>query len=203
MNRSHRANDPSHRALIAVPVLAAAITALAIAPASAQQEMRHVAAVPYGNVGTTVIVTPAPAPGTVVVAPAVQPAQVIPAAPASNADASVIIDPNSPPAATVAVVPAQPTTTTTTTVVTTPSGSTASVITPPMTPPAAEIISPQVATANAMDWQPGHWENIGFARTFYPGQYVPRPQGGSLWVPGHYQQQSSEDPFTWVPGHWS
>jgi len=184
-------------------VLAAAITALAIAPASAQQEPRHVYPAPYGNVGTTVVVTPAPMAGAVVVAPA-QPAEVIPAAPASNTDASVIIAPSPPTTATVAVIPAQPaTTTTTTTVVTTPDGSTANVIAVPTVPPAAEIISPQVAAANAMDWQPGHWENNGFTRTFYPGQYVPRPQGGSIWVPGHYQQQSSDDPFTWVAGHWS
>jgi len=199
MTRSLRAINPSHRALIAVPVLAAAITALAVAPAAAQQEQYRFYPAPYGSVGTTVLVTPGPVASAVVVAPAAQPTEVIPPAPPSDTTASVIIAPNPPAAATVAVVPAQPTTTVVTTA---SSGQPASVIAVPTTPPAAEIISPQVAVANAMDWQPGHWEYTGYSRTYIPGQYVPRPQGGSYWVPGRWQQLSSDEPYTWVAGHW-
>jgi hypothetical protein len=53
-----------------------------------------------------------------------------------------------------------------------------------------------------MDWQPGHWESEGFTRSYIPGQYVPRPQGGSVWVPGRWQQEASDEPYHWVSGHW-
>jgi len=164
MNRSDRAIHPSYRACITVPLLAAAITALAVSPASAQLEFRQVFVPPQGDV-SAVIVAPSAAP-TVVVAQGGSPAAVIPQPPPGGA--SVIVAPGSPPA------------------------------------PATEIISPPATTtAQSFDWQAGHWEQNGSVRSWVPGQYVPRSPPGAVWVPGRWQQQSSDDPYTWIAGHWS
>jgi hypothetical protein len=91
----------------------------------------------------------------------------------------------------VVVIPSQPT-------------QVATVITAPGSTPTTDIIAlPQTAGADVMDWQPGHWDRNGSARSWVPGQYVPRPKPGAMWVPGRWEQQSEDVPYTWIAGHWS
>jgi hypothetical protein len=191
-----------NRAITAAPVMAAAFSVLAIAPALAQPASVTTYATPSGN-STVVVTQPAP-PQAVLVTPAAPATAVIP--PAPDGTASVIVSPSAPPSASVVTLPSVPQSTTT---VITQSPATvtpamaATPFTPPASPPPNEVMTAEAAQAAGMVWMPSRWEYRGTIRTFVPGQYVPQTQTGSIWVPGSWEQQSSNDPFVWVAGHWS
>ena len=61
------------------------------------------------------------------------------------------------------------------------------------------IPKPPVA-AEALMWQPGHWDWNGFQFTWAQGLYVPAAGHSTLWIPGRW----SPGPYGWKwrPPHW-
>jgi hypothetical protein len=75
---------------------------------------------------------------------------------------------------------------------------------PPVPPPKAEHIPLPPVSAQALAWQPGHWNWDGQGYNWEPGRYVPAPSAGPHheWVPGHWAQDAQGAPWRWVPAHW-
>jgi hypothetical protein len=71
-------------------------------------------------------------------------------------------------------------------------------------PPVPALISEPVpkppVTAEALMWQPGHWDWNGSGYAWANGQYVPAAGHGSLWMPGWWSRTPAG--WTWVPPHW-
>jgi hypothetical protein len=71
---------------------------------------------------------------------------------------------------------------------------------PPVPPLISEPIPKPPITAEALMWQPGHWDWNGSAYVWAKGQYVPAAGHGSLWMPGWWSRTQAG--WTWVPPHW-
>jgi hypothetical protein len=72
---------------------------------------------------------------------------------------------------------------------------------PPVPAPVAEIIPKPPVTAEALMWQPGHWDWNGSGYVWAGGQYVPARGHGNLWVPGWWSR--SDAGWVWQPAHWT
>lgn len=72
---------------------------------------------------------------------------------------------------------------------------------PPVPPPIAETIPKPPVTAEALVWQPGHWNWTGSGYEWAQGQYVPAAGHGNLWMPGWWTHTSSG--WQWQPPHWT
>lgn len=72
---------------------------------------------------------------------------------------------------------------------------------PPVPDALAETIPKPPVTAEALMWQPGHWDWNGSGYVWAPGQYVPAAGHGSLWMPGWWSR--SESSWIWQPPHWT
>lgn len=55
-------------------------------------------------------------------------------------------------------------------------------------------------TAEALMWQPGHWDWNGTGYVWAIGQYVPAAGHGNLWMPGWWSRTSAG--WVWQPPHW-
>ena len=71
---------------------------------------------------------------------------------------------------------------------------------PPVPPPIAEAVPKPPVTAEALMWQPGHWEWSGSAYVWVSGQYVPAAGHGNMWMPGWWSRSPSG--WSWQPPHW-
>ena len=72
---------------------------------------------------------------------------------------------------------------------------------PPVPDALAESIPKPPVTAEALMWQPGHWDWNGSGYIWAPGQYVPAAGHGSLWMPGWWSR--TESTWAWQPPHWT
>ena len=54
--------------------------------------------------------------------------------------------------------------------------------------------------AEALIWQPGHWDWGGNGYLWSPGQYVPAAGHGGNWMPGWWAL--SDGMWHWEPPHW-
>ena len=71
---------------------------------------------------------------------------------------------------------------------------------PPVPPLVSETIPKPPVTADALMWQPGHWDWNGSGYIWAKGQYVPAAGHGNLWMPGWWSK--TEAGWTWQPPHW-
>ncbi len=71
---------------------------------------------------------------------------------------------------------------------------------PPVPPLISELVPKPPITAEALMWQPGHWDWNGSGYIWAKGQYVPAAGHGSLWMPGWWSHNTSG--WIWVPPHW-
>jgi WXXGXW repeat (2 copies) len=71
-------------------------------------------------------------------------------------------------------------------------------------PPVPSLISEEIpkppVAAEALMWQPGHWDWNGTGYVWAKGQYVPAAGHGSLWMPGWWSR--TPNGWTWMPPHW-
>ena len=72
---------------------------------------------------------------------------------------------------------------------------------PPVPPPISEVIPKPPVTAEALMWQPGHWDWNGSGYVWAKGQYVPAAGHGNLWMQGWWYPTPSG--WTWQPPHWT
>ncbi len=56
-------------------------------------------------------------------------------------------------------------------------------------------------TAEALMWQPGHWDWNGSGYVWAKGQYVPAEGHGNLWMPGWWSR--TPNGWVWQPPHWT
>ena len=56
-------------------------------------------------------------------------------------------------------------------------------------------------SADALLWQPGHWDWNGSGYAWQPGEYVPAAGHGALFQIGYWQQTPSG--WVWVKAHWT
>lgn len=72
---------------------------------------------------------------------------------------------------------------------------------PPAIPPIrAERVPAPPASTVTLIWQPGHYDWIGSAYLWTPGEWVPRAGHGPLWQDGFWRK--GPDGFVWEPAHW-
>jgi WXXGXW repeat (2 copies) len=72
---------------------------------------------------------------------------------------------------------------------------------PPVPPLTAEIIPKPPVSAEALIWQPGHWDWGGGGYVWVNGQYVPAAGHGNLWVQGWWS--FGPGGWIWQPAHWT
>ncbi len=72
---------------------------------------------------------------------------------------------------------------------------------PPVPPLISETIPKPPITAEALMWQPGHWDWSGGGYVWAKGEYVPAAGHGNLWMPGWWSR--SESGWVWHPAHWT
>ncbi|HET8995938.1 MAG TPA: hypothetical protein VFN42_04660 [Acetobacteraceae bacterium] len=72
---------------------------------------------------------------------------------------------------------------------------------PPVPPPIAESRPLPPVSAQALMWQPGHWDWNGSGYVWQKGQYVPGAGHGPLFQPGYWTQTPSG--WSWQPAHWT
>jgi hypothetical protein len=72
---------------------------------------------------------------------------------------------------------------------------------PPAPPLTAEIIPKPPVSAEALIWQPGHWDWSGGGYVWAIGQYVPAAGHGNLWVQGWWS--FGPGGWIWQPAHWT
>jgi WXXGXW repeat (2 copies) len=72
---------------------------------------------------------------------------------------------------------------------------------PPVPPPMAETTPLPPVSADALLWQPGHWNWNGSGYVWQPGEYVPAAGHGALFQVGYWQQTPSG--WVWVAAHWT
>jgi WXXGXW repeat (2 copies) len=71
---------------------------------------------------------------------------------------------------------------------------------PPVPAPIPEEQPKPPVTAEALMWQPGHWDWNGSAYVWAKGQYVPAAGHGNLWMPGWWARTPTG--WEWQPPHW-
>jgi hypothetical protein len=71
---------------------------------------------------------------------------------------------------------------------------------PPVPPPIPEEQPKPPVTAEALMWQPGHWDWNGNGYVWAKGQYVPAAGHGNMWMPGWWARTPSG--WQWQPPHW-
>ncbi len=54
--------------------------------------------------------------------------------------------------------------------------------------------------AEALMWQPGHWDWVGTGYTWREGQWVKRAGHGTEWQDGYWSNRNGT--WTWLPAHW-
>ncbi|HET8995087.1 MAG TPA: hypothetical protein VFN42_00320 [Acetobacteraceae bacterium] len=72
---------------------------------------------------------------------------------------------------------------------------------PPVPAPLAEHRPLPPVSAQALMWQPGHWDWNGSGYVWQKGQYVPAAGHGPLFQPGYWAQTPSG--WSWQPAHWT
>jgi hypothetical protein len=72
---------------------------------------------------------------------------------------------------------------------------------PPVPAPVAEVMPKPPVTAEALMWQPGHWDWNGSGYVWARGQYVPASGHGRFWMPGWWAR--TEAGWQWRPAHWT
>lgn len=72
---------------------------------------------------------------------------------------------------------------------------------PPVPAPIAESRPLPPVSAQALMWQPGHWDWNGSGYVWQKGQYVPAAGHGPLFQPGYWAQTPSG--WSWQPAHWT
>ncbi|HET6306344.1 MAG TPA: hypothetical protein VFG12_04115 [Rhodopila sp.] len=72
---------------------------------------------------------------------------------------------------------------------------------PPVPAPVVEMIPKPPVTAQALEWQPGHWDWNGSGYVWARGQYVPAAGHGQLWMPGWWARTDAG--WVWRPAHWT
>ncbi|HQT78156.1 MAG TPA: hypothetical protein PLD10_13960 [Rhodopila sp.] len=71
---------------------------------------------------------------------------------------------------------------------------------PAVPPLISEPIPKPPVTAEALMWQPGHWDWTGSGYVWAKGQYVPAAGHGNMWMPGWWARTPSG--WQWQPPHW-
>jgi hypothetical protein len=71
---------------------------------------------------------------------------------------------------------------------------------PPVPASVTEVMPKPPVTAEALMWQPGHWDWNGSGYVWGQGQYVPAAGHGNLWMPGWWSRTPAG--WTWIPPHW-
>lgn len=72
---------------------------------------------------------------------------------------------------------------------------------PPVPAPLTETMPKPPVTAEALLWQPGHWDWNGSGYVWEPGEYVPAAGHGPLFQPGYWSKGDSG--WQWQPAHWT
>lgn len=72
---------------------------------------------------------------------------------------------------------------------------------PPVPSDITETVPKPPVTAEALMWQPGHWDWNGNGYVWAKGQYVPAAGHGNMWMPGWWSH--SESGWQWQPPHWT
>jgi len=72
---------------------------------------------------------------------------------------------------------------------------------PPVPAPIQETPTKPPVTAEALMWQPGHWDWNGSGYVWATGQYVPAAGHGHLWVSGWWSR--TDTGWVWQPAHWT
>ncbi len=72
---------------------------------------------------------------------------------------------------------------------------------PPVPALITEAMPKPPLSAEALMWQPGHWNWNGTGYVWLPGQYVPAAGHGPLFQQGYWRQSPSG--WTWQPAHWT
>jgi hypothetical protein len=72
---------------------------------------------------------------------------------------------------------------------------------PPVPALLPEAIPKPPVSAEALMWQPGHWDWNGAGYVWAPGQYVPASGHGYLWMPGYWDHTPAG--WTWIAPHWT
>lgn len=71
---------------------------------------------------------------------------------------------------------------------------------PPVPAPLVEAMPKPPVSAEALTWQPGHWDWSGSGYVWLPGQYVPSAGHSNLWEPGFWAK--TDGGWAWQPAHW-
>ena len=79
-------------------------------------------------------------------------------------------------------------------------GCAAGFVPPPIPATMVEVMPNPPVSATPIIWQPGHWDWNGTGYVWTPGQYVPNPGHGNLFMPGWWAQTSAG--WQWQPSHW-
>ena len=72
---------------------------------------------------------------------------------------------------------------------------------PPVPAPQAETMPLPPVTAEALVWQPGHWNWNGGGYTWAAGMYVPAAGHGDLWMKEYWSRTNGV--WEWQPAHWT
>ena len=71
---------------------------------------------------------------------------------------------------------------------------------PEMPPPRIEVMGKPPVTETPIIWQPGHWDWIGGAYVWQPGEFVARAGHSDYFQSGRWESTSAG--WQWDPAHW-
>jgi YXWGXW repeat-containing protein len=70
----------------------------------------------------------------------------------------------------------------------------------PIPPPMAEAVPKPPVSAEALVWQPGHWDWTGSSYVWTPGPYVEAANHSGNWMPSYWEKTRSG--WVWRSAHW-